>query len=97
MVDKRNEPGASVDYVVDEKGSPLDVPDDSTIRPALEKEEALGATGPTNWWRYGLVALGIVALILLLLQLFGGAPGTDVQSGTPVAKPEITAPAPDQV
>jgi hypothetical protein len=94
---RRNEPGSSVDYVVDENASPLDVPDDSIIRSARDDEATLGATGPTNWWRYGLVALGIVVLILLLLQLFGGAPGTDVQTGTPVAEPEVTEPAPDQM
>jgi hypothetical protein len=97
MAEKRNEPGSSVDYVVDEKGSRLDLPDDSIVRSARDDEKTLGATGPTNWWRYGLVALGIVALILLLLQLFGGAPGTDVQTGTPVAEPEVTEPPPDRV
>jgi hypothetical protein len=92
MADKRNQPGATVDYAVDENASRLDVPDESTIRPARDSEETLGATGPTNWWRYGLIALGAIALVLLLMQLFGGTPGTDVQSGTPVAEPEITAP-----
>ena len=86
-------PASSVDYLVDENGSQLDVPDDSTIRPANEFEESVGATGPTNWWRIGLVALGIVAAILLGLQLLGGTPGTNVQPGTPVAAPETMAPA----
>jgi hypothetical protein len=97
MADKQNQPGAIVDYVVDENASPLDVPDASTIRPASDNEDTLASTGPTNWWRYGLIALGAVALVLLLMQLFGGTPGTDVQTGTPVAEPEVTAPAPAQV
>jgi hypothetical protein len=86
-------PGAKVDYLVDENASVVDVPDDSTIRPANEFEETVGATGPTNWWMIGLVALGIVAGILLLLQLLGGTPGTDVQPGTPTAQQETLAPA----
>jgi hypothetical protein len=86
-------PGAKVDYLVDENASVVDVPDDSTIRPANEFEETVGATGPTNWWMIGLVALGIVAGILLLLQLLGGTPGTDVQPGTPTAQQETPAPA----
>jgi hypothetical protein len=85
-------PTASVDYLVDENASVIDVPDDSTIRPALESEETIGATGPTNWWRRGLIALGIVAAILLVLQLLNGTPGTDVQPGTPVAEPANVAP-----
>jgi hypothetical protein len=87
---RRTGPASSVDYLVDENASPLDVPDDSKIRPADEFEETVGATGPTNWWRIGLIALGIVAAILLVLQLLQGTPGTDVQPGTPVAAPEIT-------
>jgi hypothetical protein len=85
-------PASSVDHLVDENGSRIDVADDSKITPALEFEETVGAAGPTNWWRRGLIALGIVAAILLLLQIFGGTPGTDVQPGTPVAEPEIVAP-----
>lgn len=81
---------SAVDYLVDENGSRLDVPDDSRIRPADEFEETIGATGPTNWWMAGLIALGIVAAILLGLQLLNGAPATDVQPGTPVAQPEVT-------
>jgi hypothetical protein len=97
MADKQNQPGAKVDYIVDENASKLDVPDESTIRPAGDNEETLASTGPTNWWRYGLLAVGALALVLLLMQLFGGRPGTDVQSGTPVAEPEVTTPAPNQV
>lgn len=78
---------ARVDFLVDENGSRIDVPDDSAIRVAGEHEASLGATGPTNWWLYGLVALAIIIAILLLLQIFSGAPGTDMQPGTPVSAP----------
>jgi hypothetical protein len=87
MADKRNK-AASVDYMVDENATPLDVPDGSTVRAARDNEPTLGSTGPTNWWRYGLVALAAIVLALVLMQVFGGTPGTDVQSGTPVAAPE---------
>ena len=79
---------ASVDFLIDENAARLDVPDGSTIRPAMEGEESIGSTSPTNWWRRGLIALGIVAAILLALQLLGGTPGTDVQPGTPTAVQE---------
>lgn len=93
MTDPRASSGqASVDFLVDESGSRVEVPDGSVIRPAAEREASVGATGPTNWWRRGLVALGIVAAILLGLQLLGGTPGTDVQPGTPTAVQQ-TAPA----
>lgn len=83
---------ASVDFLVDENGSRIDVPDDSTLRAATAVEQSVGATGPASWGRYGLVALGAVVLILLVLQLFGGGAGTDVVPGTPVVAPEQTAP-----
>lgn len=89
---KTNKPASSVDYLVDENASVVDVPDDSRIRPAAEHEETIGATGPTNWWMIGLIGLGIVAAILLVLQLLSGNPGTKVQPGTPTAAPEIVTP-----
>lgn len=89
---RAHRPASSVDYVVDEKASPIDLPDDSRIRPADEHEATIGNTGPTNWWRRGLIALGIVAAILLFLQLLGGWPGTDVQPNTPVADVEPASP-----
>ena len=76
---------------VDVLAERLDVPDDSRITPAEEYEESLGATSPSNWWMIGLVALGIVAAILLGLQLLNGAPGTDVQPGSPTAATEVVA------
>lgn len=82
-----NAPAASVDYLVDEKASVVDVKDGSVLTPTDTVERSVGATAPTAWWRVGLIALGIVAAILLALQLLGGNPGTEVQPGTPVAAP----------
>ena len=93
MASKTNEPGASVDYLVDENGQRLDVRDNSTVRGARDNEESVASTGPTNWWMYGLGALAALAFIVLVLQLGSGTPGTDVQPGTPVAAPETPAPA----
>jgi hypothetical protein len=90
MADRKK--AASVDYLVDENGAALDVPDGSTVRPARTDEESVGSTGPTNWWGYGLIALAAIALVLVLTQVFSGSPGTDVQSGTPVAEPDVTTP-----
>ncbi|HEV7277036.1 MAG TPA: hypothetical protein VGN80_12185 [Devosiaceae bacterium] len=83
---------AEVDQMVDERASPLKVPDNSRLEVAADDQPTVGATGPTNWWRIGLVALGIVALMLLLLQLFGGAPSTEMVPGTPTAAPVEPAP-----
>ncbi len=76
---------AEVDFLVDENGNPVDVSDDTTLKVATNVEQTVGATGPTNWWRMGLIALGIVAAILLGLQMLAGNPGTDVVPGTPTA------------
>lgn len=80
---------AKVDYLVDEHGSRLDVPDGSGLKVAGEHDPTTGATGPTNWWLYGLGAMAIIIAILLLLQVFSGAPGTDMQPGTPTSAPVV--------
>jgi hypothetical protein len=87
---------AKVDYLIDENASRLNVPDDSGIRRTDDPEREVGATGPANWMRYGLIALGIVALLLLLMQLLGGGgvPTTDVVPGTPTTPPVSTPAAP---
>ena len=62
---------AKVDYLVDENGSRIDVPDGSGIKVAGEHEASVGATGPTNWWLYGLVALvAVVALVVVAVRFF---------------------------
>lgn len=85
---------AQVDSLIDEKGSRIDVPDGSPIKVAGEHEATVGATGPTNWWLYGVVGLAIVVAVLFLMQMFQGAPATDVQPGTPTAE-SVVAPATD--
>ncbi|WEK03306.1 MAG: hypothetical protein P0Y65_14025 [Candidatus Devosia phytovorans] len=85
---------ASVDNLIDENGARIDVPDASPIKVAGEHEETIAATGPTNWWLYGVVGLAIVIAVLFLMQMFQGAPSTDVQPGTPSAE-SVVAPAAD--
>lgn len=85
---------AKVDFLVDENGSRIEVPPDSTVHQTGNAEAAVGGTSPTNWWLYGLVGLGIVIAIVLAMQMFSGAPGTDVQPGTPTAEPVTEQVAP---
>lgn len=81
---------AEVDYLVDENGAPLDVPDNSALKFATDVEQTLGSTGPANWWRLGLALLAAIVVIILVMQLIGGgAPGTDVQPGTPTAETAV--------
>jgi len=91
--DKQAPKVAEVDFLVDEQGARVDVPDASTLKVAGEHEATVGATGPTNWWLYGLVGLAIVIAVLLVMQMLTGAPGTDVQPGTPTAEPVVETPA----
>ena len=79
---------AKVDTLVDENGNKVDVPDDTSLKIATEVEQVTGATGPANWWRVGLIALGIVAAIVLALPLLGGNTGTEMIPGTPTAAPQ---------
>ena len=83
---------ATVDALVDENGSRIDVPDGSPIKVAGEHEATVAATGPTNWWLYGVIGLAIVVVLLFLMQMFQGAPATDVQPGTPTSE-SVVAPA----
>jgi hypothetical protein len=85
---------ADVDALVDENGSRIEVPIDSELKVAGEHDDVVASTSPTNWWLYGLVALAIVIAIVLALQVFNGAPGTEVQSGTPTAAPVVEPVAP---
>jgi hypothetical protein len=85
---------ASVDHLVDENGLRIDVPDGSAIKVAGEHEATVAATGPTNWWLYGVFGLAIVIALLFLMQMFNGAPGSDVQPGTPSAEPVVEPVAP---
>lgn len=92
--DKPTRTVADVDALIDENGSRIEVPKDSEIKVAGEHEATVGATGPTNWWLYGLGALAIIIAIVLLMQMISGAPGSDVQPGSPVAAPVVEPVAP---
>jgi hypothetical protein len=85
--DKPTPSFAKVDFLIDEKGSRIDVPEGSDLRPTGDIEAAMGGTSPGQWWLYGLVAIVVVAAIVLAMQMFSGAPGTDVQPGSPTAAP----------
>jgi hypothetical protein len=88
-IDHDREPKAArVDTLVDETGSKIEVPENSALEVATTVEQTVGATGPTNWWRMGLVGVAIVAAILLVLQMMGGNTGTDMVPGTPTAAPQ---------
>ena len=91
--DPREPQVAKVDNLIDENGSRIDVADGSGIKVAGEHDATVGATGPTNWWLYGLGALAIIIAVLLVLQMFSGAPGTDMQPGTPTSEPVVETPA----
>lgn len=85
----RHEPTvAQVDRLIDENGAPLELPEDTALRLTDDVEKTVGGTGPTAWWRVGLIALGIVAAILLMFQVLLGGAGTDVVPGTPTTAPD---------
>jgi hypothetical protein len=85
---------ADVDYLVDENGNPVEVANDTALKLETDVEQTVGMTGPTAWWRMGLLALFAIAAVLLALQLLGGNAGTDVIPGTPVTGPQTTVPVP---
>lgn len=60
---------AQVDQVIDENGIPIALPEDSSLQVTRDVEETIGSTGPTNWWKRGLIGVGIVVVILLGFQL----------------------------
>jgi hypothetical protein len=85
---------------VNENASPVDGPEDAGLKMATEVEQTVGVKGPINWYRLGLLALGALALILLVVQMRYGGAGTAVLPGTPTVVPqagtEVTiTPAPD--
>jgi len=86
MAEQKSPGVAKVDYLVGEQGGRIAVPEDSTVRATGSSERAIGATGPSTWWRTGLIGIGAVALVLLVLQIFNGGANTDVIPGTPVVE-----------
>jgi hypothetical protein len=87
---KRERSVAQVDQLIDENGQPIALPENSAIKFTENSERTVGATGPTGWWRMGLIGLGIVAAILLLFQLMMGNPGTGTTPVTPAPAPQQT-------
>lgn len=87
--DHRQAADARVDFLVNERGDRMDVPENSQAAATGKVQRSVGATAPSNWWRIGLAVMAALILVILALQIFGGAPGTDVQPGTPVAEPVV--------
>lgn len=83
---------ARVDYLVDENGARLDLPDDTGLKVATAADESVGGTGPSGWWRIGLVALAVLALVLLITQVMSGGAGTEMIPGTPTVAPQPGTP-----
>lgn len=62
----------ATDDVVDQYGSPVGVPEDKAAVNARDSEQTVGATGPTNWWRIGVIVLVVLVAILIILQIATG-------------------------
>ena len=71
MNEPRKGKAAKVDSLVGEGGYKITVPEDSDLREGGDRE-AVGGTGPSAWWRYGLGAIIVLALIVVAIQIFGG-------------------------
>jgi hypothetical protein len=85
---------ARVDFLVDETGARVGLPDDTPVTSTGSQEQAVGGTGPSLGWRVGLLALVAVVGLLLIAQFFAGGAGTAVIPGTPTVAPaEGTPPA----
>jgi hypothetical protein len=69
-------------------------PADTELRTETGIAQAVGTASPGAWWRWGLVALLVLVVILLALQILGGNRGTDVIPGTPITAPQHTVPLP---
>jgi hypothetical protein len=94
MNDGRRPTVAAVDALIDESGARIELPDDAELVIADDGEEAVGGTSPANWSRWALIGIAVVAFALLMLQVFQGAPGSDVEPGTPASTPVADAPTP---
>lgn len=87
-------PGLAGDPLVDGQitpvqAAPIEAMNGVSVDPAADPLPAAEAASPVSWWLVGLIALAVVIAILFAMQWFGGAPGTDVQSGTPTAQPVV--------
>lgn len=87
---ERRPEAAKVDRLVDETGATVEVVPESALVIEDEVERTVGGTGPTAWFRVGIIGVLIVAAILLGLQLLSGGASTDVVPGTPTTAPTTT-------
>ena len=83
---------ARVDFLVDETGARIGLPEDTPVTSTSSPEQAIGGTGPSLGWRLGLLALVVVVGLLLVAQFFSGGAGTDVIPGTPTVAPAAGTP-----
>lgn len=81
-------PGQRPDLEPSNPERPVEVIPEEPVVAGVHKE-AVGGTTPARWWRYSLIGLAVVLLILFLMQVFSGAPGTDMQPGTPTSEPVV--------
>ncbi len=62
----------ATEEVVDQYGSTVELPEDKAAVNATASEPTVGATGPTNWWRIGIIVLVVLVAILVILQIATG-------------------------
>jgi len=68
------EPGVErVDFLVDEEGEVVNLPEAAAPEIEEEIEEAVEATSPSAWFGWGLFALGGIIALLGLLQAISRA------------------------
>lgn len=78
---------ARVDQLMDENGQPISLPENSALEVTRDDEAMVGGTGPTDWWKRGLIGVGIVVVILLAFQLLAS------NTRAPVTAPAATTTA----
>lgn len=63
----------AANHLVDETGAYITLPDQEAPAQAHGGEPSVGATGPTNWWRRGLLLIAtLIALVIILQVVTGG-------------------------
>jgi len=66
---------AKVDYLIDENGASIELQDEEGLRVTHDVNAPVGGTEPSNTWRYALIGLAIVAVVLIIMQLVSSQPG----------------------
>jgi hypothetical protein len=77
---------AELDLALDEERAGPVLPD-TARQAATDIETRTGLLGPANWWRLGLAALVLLAIVLFALQWPHGGSRTDVSPGAPTTPP----------